>query len=1103
MKIAIFRLDDGDRLLIVTHHLVVDGVSWRILFQDIGQLYHQYQEGKPLQLPLKTDSFKYWAEQLSQYANSDVFLKERDFWAPLEACDVPPIKKDFDGGTNYKTDTGVCGFSLGVEETEKLLTTVNHAFRTEINDILLTALLLGVRETFGNHRLLIALESHGREEILEDVHINRTVGWFTSFFPILLTLPEGSGNDDMARPVKEVKETLRRIPQKGIGYGILKYLTPDTHKTDMTFKLAPQIIFNYLGQFGSDLGEMPFTIARESPGNNESQDGERDFELDVSGQVVKKRLHMTIAFSKKQYKEETVQGLLDNYKAKLLELIDFCAGQQETRPTPADFTYKRLSIDEVDALDASIEGGIKDIYPLSPMQEGMLFHALYAPASSAYFMQMSYQLQGDIRIDWLKESLNKLLDRYDILRTCFIHESFHQPLQVVKKQQTADFHFRDISQSPVHAGDRQRQEAYIKAYKTKDRQRLFDLTKDVLMRLAVIRIEPRFFEFIWSFHHILMDGWCLGILIEEFFDIYKGFLTNHSRSLPPVTPYVTYIRWLERQDKAAAERYWTRTLANYDTAVGVPASGELKSAGDAEYKRGNIKSLLSPEKHRALSALAARQHITLNTLMQVAWAIVLGRCNRARDVVFGAVVSGRSAGIEGMETMIGLFINTIPVRVAFQPDTTLNQLLRNIQDQAIESEPFNHFPLASAQNLTPLKQNLLNHIIVFENYPLVEQLEGMMDRKEHNKVKIGAKVSNTTAVDQTGYDFNLLITPGRRISIEFKYNANIYDTSDIHRISGHLLRVLDQFIEDTGAAVDSFSLMSDEEKQQVLVDFNNTTADYPGHETIHQWFEIQAEKSGDRYALRSMRQAMTYNQLNEKSNQLARRLREKGVTAGSIVALMAEPSVEMITGILAILKAGGGYLPIDPEFPEVRTAYMLADSDTRWLLTQAHLTRGIVFNRETFILEDENLYTGESSNPEPVSQSSDVVYTIYTSGTTGKPKGVVLNNRNLVNYVHWFSAAAHLTDSDRVLLVSSFAYDLGYTALYPSLLNGAQLHLVSKETYLLPETALNYIMENRITYIKITPSLFTLMVNSEDFSAEKCPALRLVVLGGEAINLDD
>jgi len=1103
MKIAIFRLHDGDRLLIVIHHLVVDGVSWRILSQDIGQLNRQYQEGKPLQLPLKTDSFKYWAEQLSQYAVSEAFLKERDYWIQLESCDIPHIEKDFEGGTNYKKDSASCEFLLSAEETERLLTKVNHAFNSEINDILLTALLLGVRETFGHHRLLIALEGHGREEILKDVHINRTVGWFTSFFPILFILPEGSGNGDMVRPVKEVKEALRRIPQKGIGYGIFKYLTTDTNRTGMSFNLAPQIIFNYLGQFGTDLKEIPFTMAKEWAGDDQSPEGERDFELDVSGQVIRRLLHITITFSKKQYKQETVQRLLDNYKAKLLELIDFCSSQQETQPTPADFTYKQLSIDEVDALDASMEEGIKDIYPLSPMQEGMLFHALYDPSSTAYFMQMSYQLQGNIEIPLVKESVNELFKRYDILRTCFIHESLHRPLQVVKKQQVADFHYRDISQSPVHVGDRQWQEAYVEAFKTKDQQRLFDLTKDVLMRLTVIRTEPRTFEFIWSFHHILMDGWCLGILIKEFFDIYRGLLVNNPRSLPPATPYVTYIRWLESQDKDAAESYWTHYLANYDTAVGIPTAGELKSAGDTEYKRGNIKSLLAPDKGQALSTLAARQHVTLNTLLQVAWAIVLGRYNRVRDVVFGAVVSGRSAEIEGVETMIGLFINTIPVRIAYQPDTTLHQLLRKIQDQAIESEPFHHFPLASAQNLTPLRQNLLNHIIVFENYPLVEQLDGMMDRKEPNGGMMDAEVSNTAAVDQTNYDFNLLITPGRSISIEFKYNANIYDASDIHRISGHLLRVLDHFIDDTGAAVDSFSLMSEEEKQQVLVDFNNTTADYPKDVTIHQLFEIQSERAGDRYALCSMGHTMTYNQLNEKSNQLARWLREKGVTAGSIVALMAEPCAEMIIGILAILKAGGGYLPIDPEFPEVRIAYMLADSDTRWLLTQAHLTIGTAFNGETFTLEDENLYTGESSNLEPVSQSTDVVYTIYTSGTTGKPKGVLLNNRNLVNYVHWFSAAAHLASSDRVLLVSSFAYDLGYTAVYPSLVNGAQLHLVAKETYLLPETALNYIMENRITYIKVTPSLFTLMVNSEDFSVEKCSTLRLVVLGGEAINLRD
>jgi amino acid adenylation domain-containing protein/non-ribosomal peptide synthase protein (TIGR01720 family) len=351
MKLGLFHLDDGDRLLIVIHHLVIDGVSWRILFEDIETLYQQYIKGEPLVLPLKTDSFKLWSETLYEYANKASFLKERKYWAGLESMAVPDLMRDFSGDNCYR-DISILSFSLSEEETENLLTRVNNAFGTEVNDILLTALGLSIKKTIGNTRVLIALEGHGREEILKDIDISRTVGWFTTMYPIILNVYY---EDDLARQIKEVKENLHRLPNKGIGYGILKYLTAAEYKEGIEFKLKPQICFNYFGQFDTDVEQVSFGVKRESTGNVTSMEEQRKYELDVSGMITSKRLVMTIAYSQKRYKKETVETVMNCYEEALRRIISYCASQEKRQLTPSDFTYKELPMEDIGVIEALID----------------------------------------------------------------------------------------------------------------------------------------------------------------------------------------------------------------------------------------------------------------------------------------------------------------------------------------------------------------------------------------------------------------------------------------------------------------------------------------------------------------------------------------------------------------------------------------------------------------------------------------------------------------------------------------------------------------------------------------------------------------------------
>jgi non-ribosomal peptide synthase protein (TIGR01720 family) len=346
LKLALFHMAEGDRLLVAIHHLVIDGVSWRILFEDIETLYQQYIKKEPLQLPLKTDSFKPWAEKLSEYANSPLFLKQKAYWTKLESLEIPPITKDFDG-ENYLKDKKSLAFTLDKDQTEHLLTKINEAFATEINDILLTALGLSARKTFGTTKVLIALEGHGREEIIKDINISRTVGWFTSLYPVVLDM---SYENDLSRQIKEIKENLHQVPDRGIGYGILEYLTADENKNEMQFKLKPRVSFNYLGQFDRDAERVSFGIDNTSVGNLQDPGEQGDYELDVSGLIANKELVISVTFNKKQFKTEVIKTLLDYYREELNHIISFCISREKKQRTPSDFTYKELTIEQLDSI---------------------------------------------------------------------------------------------------------------------------------------------------------------------------------------------------------------------------------------------------------------------------------------------------------------------------------------------------------------------------------------------------------------------------------------------------------------------------------------------------------------------------------------------------------------------------------------------------------------------------------------------------------------------------------------------------------------------------------------------------------------------------------
>jgi tyrocidine synthetase-3 len=752
---------------------------------------------------------------------------------------------------------------------------------------------------------------------------------------------------------------------------------------------------------------------------------------------------------------------------------------------------------------------MEDLYTLTPMQEGMLFHALYDATSYSYFEQTSYRLQGKLDIGLVEKSLNELLKRHDILRTAFVYKDIQRPVQVVLKDKVIDLYYQDIS----HMGEMEVKENIIKEFKEKDKNRSFDLSKDVLMRVSILQVDKSDYQFTWSFHHILMDGWCIGILNNEFFEIYTSYIENRPYRLPVVKPYRTYIQWLEKQDKEISARYWQNYLHSFEEPTVVPKTSIInKRENDAGYRNETVSLVLNREKITKLNKLAARNHVTLNTVTQTIWGIILGKYNRKEDVVFGTVVSGRPFELEGVESMLGLFINTIPVRIRFEEQVKFNRLLGKIQEAAVASEPHHYHPLAEIQSRSPLKQNLIDHLFIFENYPIAEQIEGYGSER-HKSEKLALKLVKVDVFEQTNYDFNVIISASNQGRIIFQYNGNVYERDFVERIGDHLRVTMDQVIENEGIEIKEIGLLSDEENHRILYEFNNTTTAYPQEKTISQLFAEQVEivpdnvaligqsakRKEERQAQCAMLHAITYKELNEQTHQLAHILQSKGVGPDTIAAVMVERSIEMIIGILAILKAGGAYLPIAPDYPEDRIRFMLADSASKILVTTKDLSKEIKFEKEIIYLSEAiNLASTPSTLQLSPAPATCLAYVIYTSGTTGGPKGVMIENKSVnrlvknSNYIDYMG----LTREDRFLLTGEFTFDISTFEIWGLLLNGLNIYISDKNMILNVERFQEVVVKNKISVIHFIPQLF-LQISAS------CPEIfakiRFLMVGGDVV----
>jgi amino acid adenylation domain-containing protein len=732
---------------------------------------------------------------------------------------------------------------------------------------------------------------------------------------------------------------------------------------------------------------------------------------------------------------------------------------------------------------------VEDVYPLSPMQQGMLFHILCAPESAVYVEQISLRLDGDLDVKAFELAWQRVVERHSILRTGFIAEDMDEPLQVVRRQAKMAVEMHDWRGV---ASDEQR--ARLGAFQKADQASGFKLAQAPLMRCSLIRMGEGRWIFFWSYSHLLMDAWALPLVLKEVFTFYEAFARGHDLELERPRPYRDYIAWLRQQDLTRAEAYWRKHLAGFaaPTPLNIDKAHGGRSRETVAYGQERIE--LAAETTAALQSFGRRNQLTLNSMVQGAWALLLSRYSNEEEIVFGATVSGRPPSLAGIGSMVGLFINTLPVRARVDGGESLLSWLKRLQAEQAEMRQHEYTPLPQIQEWSdvPGGTPLFDSIVIFEN-----TATGGSAQKQVAGVKVHDIVHYESRTD---YPLTVVAEPGAELALTITYDVSRYDSQDVRRMQGHFRQLLGEFVAEPGRSLSSVRMLTEAERRQQLVEWNDTRAEYADCACLHELFERQAETNPDAVALIAEREELSYGELNARANQLAHHLRGMGVGPETRVGVMLERSVETLVGLLGILKAGGAYVPLDPQYPRDRLTFMLSDSAVQVLLTQQRLSGALPESAATVLCLDSQwpeVAARSTADPGAPLTADNLAYVIYTSGSTGLPKGAMLPHRGVVNCLRWMQQTYGLTRADRFLHKVSLNFDPSVWELFWPLMVGAGVVLAPAGAQHDSDLLIQTIRRRRCSVAYFVPSMLKLFLEADGI--ESLDSLRYVICGGESL----
>ena len=1061
--------DGQDRIFMAIHHLVVDGISWRIIQTDLENLYHGTDIGD------KTSSFKDWYETLLAYGQSRKLKQQQVYWEKIDSkikqLGQPPMQGQ------SKKQRYTCEIDKKI--ADPFLSTCNTAYNTQINDLLLTAFAGALCQWQGTPEIAINMEGHGREEISDQVDISSTVGWFTTQYPVYLQI---NGNDPLATQIKSVKEQIRKIPDKGIGYGVLRYLASDPSQIQEDCWVS----FNYLGSFHSTKENHAAGWHVEFEGNldtvsSENHDGGKY--LDVNGWETEAGMCFSFDFNTAYLSDEDVKQIAYVFCTQVERITKHCASVQPPVFTASDYGFSQLQQQELEEIVMTYgKEQIEDIYPVSPLQEGFLFHAIRYPKSDEYFVQIAYDIIGEIDRDIYEEAWRQAMRDNSILRTAF-DWSKSELLQVVYKD--CELCVRNYE----FQGDYQ--EDTFQAIRKRSRSEAFELNSTELTRLDFIQFRDRM-TVIFNQHHIINDGWGVAALLQEVEENYQAIRTGKTVSRKK-TQYGAYIRAIANGDFYDKDwEYWNQEMQGLEELPQLQIFNDGYKVGTPIIETGECRITLEQGQYESLIIAAKQYGVTASDLMLGAWMQLIQEYSQSQIAGTAVTLSGREVAIDTIESMVGLFINTVPLFVDCT-NGTIKEYLDMIHHKVRAMNEHCHIGLSEIQKMAGSETALVNALYAYNHF------------QEHCAQDHSYQIRDERSFEKIEYPLCVLIEEmEQQITINISYDKSALNEELISHVAGHYLTALTQICNPVIQNVSEIEVITKEEREKVLSRFNNTKEDaFPTDQMFHSLFQQVARQYPTNIAvtfnpdeeehLPLCPQTYTYEQLDEMSGRFASYLRELGVQQNTIVPVIVDRNADILIAALAIIKAGGAYLPIEAAYPEKRIRYMVEESGAKLFVTQSWCAYDCDESLKRINI-DQMVYENYDCLTSYVCDPTSLFAVLYTSGTTGNPKGIKLSHRNVINMASNENQLNQITQEDKVAVHASITFDPFLMMGIAPLLNGACIQIMPQGVRKSIDRIHAFLTENRTTVTFLTTQLCELYASEYDNQT-----LKLLVTGGEKL----
>ncbi|MFF9003570.1 amino acid adenylation domain-containing protein [Streptomyces achromogenes] len=1066
------------RLVVAAHHLLVDVVSWRILVADLQVACEAAAGGREPALDPVDVPFRRWARTLAEQAA--VRTAELETWTGI-LDGAPSRLGELDPARDTVSTAGRRTWTVPRDKAAVLVEKATSAFHCGVHEVLLATLAGAVAHWRGGTAVVVDVEGHGRQP-LGELDLSRTVGWFTDIHPLRLDVAGAdpaealAGGDAAGRLLKQVKENVRATPDGGLGYGMLRYLNDETGPV-LAALPKPEIGFNYLGRFSSraEGAAGPWQIIGTIGGTAE-QDAPLRHVLEIDTVVLDSadgpEFGLTLTWAGRLLGEAEAESFAKVWLDLLAGLAAHVGDRATGGHSPSDFPLVPLTQRDVAEVEAAVPD-LLDVWPLSPLQEGLLFHAADERGPDVYASMRNLALDGPLDAARFRASWQALLDRHPALRASFHQLGSGTAVQAITREATLDWRETDLSRLPED-------EALVEVDRLAARMHAerFDLAQAPLLRLHLVRLGQRTHRLVFTSHHIVADGWSLPLITADVLAAYEA--DGDGRALPAATSYRDYLAWIARQDKAAAAQAWQSELAGLDEATHVVPPDTITAPLEPE----RVGFQLDDELSGRLVEFTRRHGVTMNTLFEGVWALLLAQLTGREDVVFGAAVAGRPPEIPGVESSVGLFMNMLPVRARLTGAQPFLDMLADLQERQVALMPHQHVGLAELKQLAG-PGAAFDTIVVFENHPLPAPPSWPDDPD--------ALVMRATGIpNDTGhYPLSMRASSEGLVHGELIYRPDVVDRDEAEDLLAAILRALQQVVTEPRTPVGRVGLIGPEQRRLVVDAWNRTNAPLAA-ETLPALFRRQAARSRDAVAVEDARRRLSFGELLDEVESLAQMLVGLGVRRETRVGVVVGRSAELAVTLMAVLFAGGAFVPVDPDYPRERVQFMLTDSAPEVLVCTA-ATRTVVpeeFAGTVLVLDELPAVAPDVELP-PVAPT-DAAYVIYTSGSTGVPKGVLVTHSGLVNLGYAHIERMALTSSSRVLQLSAIGFDAIVSELNMALLAGATLVLPDAES-MPPQVTLGDALRRwRITHLTVSPSVLAAEEDLPD-------TLETVLTGGEAL----